>query len=144
MMTQLSQGKSHEGKSHDDRSRALLARTRAAGAGGGGSIGFVLLIALLLCAATVGLIVIGRAHAEPYIFALLAVLATVGVFVIFALAAGLLRGPARDRATPLLKAVLDGADDATLVTDAGGRVLYANAAYRKLMASISGGLRARP
>jgi len=139
MMTQLSQGKSHEGKSHDDRSRALLARTRAAGAGGGGSIGFVLLIALLLCAATVGLIVIGRAHAEPYIFALLAVLATVGVFVIFALAAGLLRGPARDRATPLLKAVLDGADDATLVTDAGGRVLYANAAYRKLMASISGG-----
>jgi two-component system cell cycle sensor histidine kinase/response regulator CckA len=97
----------------------------------------VLLIALLLFAATAGLI-IGRAHAQPYIFALLAVLATVGVFLIFALAAGLLRGSAREGATPLLKAVLDGTSDGILVTDAGGRILYANAAYHKLAANGAG------
>jgi two-component system, cell cycle sensor histidine kinase and response regulator CckA len=124
--------KSRAGKSHP-----LRARSRAAGAASGGNIAFVLLIALLLFAATAGLI-IGRAHAQPYIFALLAVLATVGVFLIFALAAGLLRGSAREGATPLLKAVLDGTSDGILVTDAGGRILYANAAYRMLVTNGAG------
>jgi two-component system cell cycle sensor histidine kinase/response regulator CckA len=110
----------------------LRERTRATG---GGSIGLVLLIALCLFAATVGVLVIGRAHAEPYMFGVLVVLATVGVFLIFALAAGHLRGPGREPATPLLKAVVDGASDAILVSDARGRILYANAAYRQLVAS---------
>jgi two-component system cell cycle sensor histidine kinase/response regulator CckA len=136
-MTQSPQDKLHEDKSRDGNSRALRARSRAAGAASGGSIAFVLLIALLLFAATAGLI-IGRAHAQPYIFALLAVLATVGVFLIFALAAGLLRGSTREGATPLLKAVLDGTSDGILVTDAGARILYANAAYRKLVTNGAG------
>ena len=69
----------------DDTTRAPIDRTR--GSRGGGSIGLVLLIALVLVGAAAGLILIGREKAEPYVFALLAVLAMVGVFLLFALAA---------------------------------------------------------
>ena len=42
---------------------------------GGGSVGLVLLIAVVLVGAAVALMFIGRANAQPYILALLAVLA---------------------------------------------------------------------
>src|SRR5215510_8012740 len=100
---------------------------------GGGSIGLVLLIALLLVGAGTGLLFVGRANAEPYILALLAGLAMAGVFLLFALAAGILRLSGREAASPLLKSVVDGAGEGILVTDAGGRVLYSNAAYRTLV-----------
>ena len=99
----------------------------------GGSIGLVLLMALLLAAAGSGLLLVGRAAAEPFILALLAVLATGGVFLLFALAAGLLRVSGREVVSPLLKSVVDGAGDGILVTDAGSRVLYANSAYLDLV-----------
>ncbi len=94
-----------------------------------GSIVLVLLIALALVGAVGGLLLVGRATAEPFIVALLALLATVGVFLLFALAAGILRVAGRDAVSPLLKSVVDGAGEGILVTDAGSRVLYANAAY---------------
>ena len=100
---------------------------------GGGSIGLVLLIAIVLVGAAVALMFIGRANAQPYILALLAVLATVGVFLMFALAAGILRPAGRDGGSPLVKAVVDAAPEGTLVTDARGRVIYANAAYLELV-----------
>ncbi|MBM3526919.1 MAG: response regulator [Alphaproteobacteria bacterium] len=95
----------------------------------GGSIGMVLLIALALVGAAVGLLVVGRGSAGPYILILLAVLATVGVFSLFALATGILRLGGKDASNPVLKAVVDEAVDGLLVTDARGRVIYANAAY---------------
>jgi two-component system cell cycle sensor histidine kinase/response regulator CckA len=115
----------------DDTTRAPIDRTR--GSRGGGSIGLVLLIALVLVGAAAGLILIGREKAEPYVFALLAVLAMVGVFLLFALAAGILRTSGREAASPLLKAVVDHANEGILVTDSGSRVLYANAAYVRLV-----------
>ncbi|HEY2184144.1 MAG TPA: PAS domain-containing protein [Xanthobacteraceae bacterium] len=108
---------------------------RIAGNQAGGSIGLVLLVALLLIAAAGGLLFAGRANAQPYILAVLAILATVGVFLLFALAAGILRGPRREAASPLLKAVVESATDGIAVTDANGRVVYANAAYRGLTAA---------
>jgi len=118
-------------QSPDDNARAPIDRTRASR--GGGSIGLVLLMALVLIGAAGGLLFIGRAKAEPYILALLAVLAMVGVFLAFALAAGILRTSGREAASPLLKAVVDGANEGILVTDASGRVLYANGAYLRLV-----------
>ena len=53
-----------------------------------GSILLVLLVAGGLVAAAVVLMTIGRAQAQPYILALLALLATVGLFSLFAFAAG--------------------------------------------------------
>src|SRR5262249_33982352 len=54
----------------------------------GGSIGMVLLVAVVLVGAAVAFLFIGRARAEPYIVGLLTVLAVVGVFSMFAIAAG--------------------------------------------------------
>jgi two-component system, cell cycle sensor histidine kinase and response regulator CckA len=116
----------------DDHARLPIDRTRAS-RGGGGSIGLVLLIALVLVAAAAGVLVIGRGNAEPYILGLLAALAMVGVFLLFALAAGILRVSGQEAVSPLLKAVVDHASEGILVTDAGGRVLYANAAYLSLV-----------
>src|ERR1700743_2070393 len=57
----------------------------------GGSIVLVLLVAAVLVAIAIALMTIGRAHAQPYILGLLAVLAMVGLFNLFALAAGMIR-----------------------------------------------------
>ena len=63
----------------------------------------------------------------------LAVLATVGVFSLFALASGILRFAGGDTGNPLIKGLVDGAFDGIVVTDNAGRVLYANAAYLQLV-----------
>jgi two-component system cell cycle sensor histidine kinase/response regulator CckA len=99
----------------------------------GGSIGMVLLVAIALVGAAVGLLLIGRGHAGPYILALLALLAMVGVFSLFAIATGILRVSGKETGNPVLKAVVDDAVDGLLVTDARGRVIYANAAYLALV-----------
>ncbi len=103
----------------------------------GGSVGLVLLVAAALVAAAAGLIYVGRDHAETFIVTLLAVLGTVGVFALFALAAGLMHFSARRQANPLLNAVIDNASDGIVVTDQKGRVLYANDAYRDLVGASS-------
>ena len=53
-----------------------------------GSIGMVLLVALMLVAAAVGFLFIDHALSEAYVLILLAGLAVVGVFSLFAVAAG--------------------------------------------------------
>ncbi len=93
----------------------------------------MLLIALVLVGAAAGLLYLGRVRAEPYLLALLAVLAMAGVFLLFALAAGILRMSGAEAASPLIKAVVDHASEGILLTDARGRVLYANAAYMSLV-----------
>jgi len=106
---------------------------RSAGAGRGGSVALVLLVAILLVGAAAAIVLAGGSNAEPYILVFLAVLATIGVFSLFALASGILRLPAAQTGNPLIKAVIDGASDGIVVTDDGGRVVYANAAYFDLI-----------
>ena len=86
---------------------AAIDRTRTVR--NGGSIGLVLLIAIVLLGAAAALLLLGRANAEPYILPLLAALAMVGVFLLFALAAGLLQFSGSEVVSPLVKAVVDGA-----------------------------------
>jgi two-component system, cell cycle sensor histidine kinase and response regulator CckA len=100
-----------------------------------GSILLVLLLALALIAAAGGLVLIGNDHSEPYILVLLAVLGMIGVFSLFAAAAGILR-IAGDDGNHILKSVADGATDGICVTDAKGRIVYANAAYRALTSAL--------
>src|SRR3954468_17597481 len=57
----------------------------------GGSIGMVLLVAVVLVGAAVGLLLVGRGNAGPYILVLLSFLAMAGVFSLFAVATGILR-----------------------------------------------------
>jgi len=98
-----------------------------------GSVGAVVLVALALVAAATGLIYVGRPYAQTYLAAMLAALGTVGVFALFALAAGVLQPSGRERTNPLLKTVIDNAVDGIVVTDQKGAVFYANAAYLDLI-----------
>jgi two-component system cell cycle sensor histidine kinase/response regulator CckA len=98
-----------------------------------GSIGLVLLIAVVLVGAAAGLLYVGRANAEPYILTLLAALAMAGVFALFALAAGILRFAGGAADNPLLRGLVDDAADAIVVSDPSGQVLYANSAYLALV-----------
>jgi two-component system cell cycle sensor histidine kinase/response regulator CckA len=99
---------------------------------GGSSIILLLLVALGLIGAAGGLILVGRDYVEAYVLTLLAILGTIGVFALFALAADIMKFSGKDQGNPLLKAVVDGAFDGILVTDQSGRVVYANAAYLDL------------
>ncbi len=120
----------------DDAIDAALARSgvdRSAGTDRGGSVLLILLVAALLVAAATGIVVLGRTNSEPFILAFLAILATVGVFALFALACGILRLSSTAAVSPVVKAVVDGAFDGVVVTDGEGRVIYANPAYLDLV-----------
>ena len=98
----------------------------------GGSIVLVLLVAGGIVAAAVALMTIGRAQAQPYILGLLALLAMVGLFNLFAFAAGIIRFADRAADDPVMGRIADHAYDGLAVTDPRGHVVYSNAAYLAL------------
>jgi two-component system cell cycle sensor histidine kinase/response regulator CckA len=98
----------------------------------GGSIVLVLLVAGTLVAVAVALTTIGRAQAQPYILGVLALLATVGLFSLFAYAAGIIRFADRSTDDPVIGRIADHAYDGLAVTDPRGHVVYCNAAYLAL------------
>src|SRR5580692_13045093 len=83
----------------------------------GGSIVLVLLVAGALVAVAVALMTIGRSQAQPYILGLLALLATVGLFNLFAFAAGIIRFADRSTDDPVIRRIADQAYDGLAVTD---------------------------
>src|SRR5581483_1535069 len=95
----------------------------------GGSILLVLLVAGAIVAVAVALSTIGRAQAQPYILGLLALLAMVGLFNLFAFAAGIIRLADRSSDDPVIRRIADLAYDGIAVTDPRGHVVYSNAAY---------------
>jgi two-component system cell cycle sensor histidine kinase/response regulator CckA len=105
---------------------------RSPGAARTGSIGMVLLVAIALVGAATGLLFVDRNFAGQYITVLLATLGSIGVFSLFAVAAGILRFAGKGSGSPMAKALVDGAVDGLLVTDQNGHVIYANSAYLDL------------
>jgi two-component system cell cycle sensor histidine kinase/response regulator CckA len=97
-----------------------------------GSIVLVLLVAGAIVAAAVAFMTLGRAQAQPYILGLLAVLAMVGLFNLFAFAAGIVRFADRIADDPIMRPIADHAFDGLAVTDSRGHVVYTNAAYLAL------------
>src|SRR6478752_3274720 len=97
-----------------------------------GSIALVLLVAAGLVAVAVGLMTLGRVQAQPYILGILAVLAMVGLFNLFAFAAGIIRFADRSLDDPVMGRIADHAFDGLAVTDPRGHVVYSNAAYLTL------------
>ena len=98
----------------------------------GGSIVMVLLVAAGIVAVAVALMTIGRAQAQPYILGLLALLAMVGLFNLFAFAAGIIRFTDRTADDPVMGRIADHSHDGLAVTDSKGHVVYSNAAYLAL------------
>jgi two-component system cell cycle sensor histidine kinase/response regulator CckA len=97
-----------------------------------GSIILVLLVAGAIVAVAVALTTIGRTEAQPYILGLLALLAMVGLFNLFAFAAGIIRFTDRSTDDPVVRRIADLAYDGLAVTDPRGHVAYSNAAYLAL------------
>src|SRR3954471_12848065 len=97
-----------------------------------GSIVLVLLVAGAIVADAVAFMTLGRAQAQPYILGLLAVLAMVGLFTLFAFAAGIVRFADRVADDPIMRLIADHAFDGLAVTDSRGHVVYANPAYLAL------------
>ena len=102
----------------------------------GGSIGMVLVVALLLVGSVVAFLFVGRSHAQPYVLALLSALAVIGVFALFAGAAGIMRLSAKDTGEAFLGSLANSAIDGIVVTDQAGRVVYANSAYLTLVEAV--------
>ena len=87
-------------------------------AGRGGSILLVLAVAIGIVAVALWLMTIGRAQAQPYILGVLALLATVGLFTLFAYAAGIIRFSDRTSDDPVMGRIADHAYDGLAVTEA--------------------------
>src|ERR1700710_3335800 len=103
----------------------------------GGSIVLVLLVAGGLVVAAIALMTLGRAQAQPYILGVLALLAMVGLFNLFAFAAGLIRFTDRTADDPVMGRIADHAYDGLPVTDPRGNVVYSNAAYLTITGATS-------
>src|SRR3989337_1311967 len=98
-----------------------------------GSVGRGVRLALALAIAAVGLAMVSREMAEPFVLAILAGLAVVGVFCLFAGARGILHLGGRHARNDVTKAFVDNLPQGALIADSSGRVLYANEAYRDLL-----------
>jgi two-component system, cell cycle sensor histidine kinase and response regulator CckA len=98
-----------------------------------GGVGLIVLLALALGAAAVGLAMISREMAEPVVLAILAGLAVIGVFCLFAGAVGILHFGQRHARNDVTKAFVDNLPQGVLIADSAGHVLYANEAYRDLL-----------
>src|ERR1044072_5043027 len=70
----------------DERTPSAVDRTGDRG----GSIGMVLAVSLLLVGSVIAFLFVGRSNAQPYVLTLLSALAVIGVFSLFARAAGLI------------------------------------------------------
>ena len=125
MITEPSQDRSGEPQAMPDTPRR------------GGSIALVLLIAGAIVAAALAFMTLGRAHAQPYIVGSLALLAMVGLFMLFAFAAGIVRFADRIADDPIMRPMAEHAFDGLAVTDARGHVVYANQAYLGLTGATS-------
>lgn len=97
-----------------------------------GSIWLLIALALALVAAASGFALMDKVQAEPFVLALLGFLAVIGVFCLFAGAIGFLKLSSRQGGSPVASAFLDTLDDGALITDADGRLIYANQAYADL------------
>ena len=100
---------------------------------GRGNVGLVVALALGLAVAAVSLAMISREMAEPFVLALLSGLAVVGVFCLFAGAVGILHFGQMQARNDVTKSFVDNLSLGALIADSGGRVLYANEAYRNLL-----------
>ncbi|MFV0279681.1 MAG: cell cycle histidine kinase CckA [Rhodoblastus sp.] len=97
-----------------------------------GSPGLVLALAAALVAAAAAFSFLPQEHANRLIMALLAFLAMLGVFALFAYAVGFLQFSGQSVKNDITKVIADTGSDALLVTEGDSRVIYANEAYLTL------------
>lgn len=92
-------------------------------------ISLAILLAVLFAVAAISVAVLAREGSETLILIIMAGLAIVGVFSLFGVAIGLLHVGSATKEDDLTHAFADLMEDAVLITDPNGQVLYANSAY---------------
>jgi two-component system cell cycle sensor histidine kinase/response regulator CckA len=97
-----------------------------------GSPGLVLLLAAFLVAVAAAFSLLPRGDAANLIIGLLAFLAVIGIFALFAYAIGLLQFSGQATRDDTTKLVCDSGLEGLIVTEGAGKVLYANDAYMNL------------
>ena len=100
--------------------------------GKNGSVLMVLLLAAVLVGAVIGATVLDDEVRTQFILWFLAAFAAFGVLGFFMFAIGVLQLGSQATRNDLTKSVSDSSQDGLLVTDAQGRIVYANAAYLRL------------
>jgi two-component system cell cycle sensor histidine kinase/response regulator CckA len=95
-------------------------------------VGLLLSLAVVLVGAALGVSFVAPEHAQPAILLLLAILATTGVFFLFAYAIGAVQFSGSGARNDLTKAMADSAQEGLVVVEDEGRILYANESYLAL------------
>jgi len=121
---------------HDDNYPAPLV-SRAPGGSGLWRVGA---LALFFVALAVAFSVFGDRIPVDLILVFLGLLAVVGVFCLFALAAGLFRLAAGEERRTLSQAVVDSLPFGAVVTERDGKIVYVNAQYGKFAGGLSNGV----
>ena len=97
-------------------------------------------LAAFFIVGAIALSMLGDRVPPDLILLALGLLAVVGVFCLFAIAAGLFRFSASDETRTLSRAVVDSLPFGALVTDREGRIVYANAQYGQFAGGLADGL----
>ena len=113
----------------------LVSRSRSAA-----GLWRVAALAAFFIVVAIALSALGERVPPDLILVLLGLLAVVGVFCLFAIAAGLFRLAAPDDGRTLSRAIVDSLPFGALVTDREGRIVYANAQYGQFAGGIADGV----
>ncbi len=117
-------------RSHTDNAPAADPEPLAIVSSSAGAL-TVFLIFLVCAAGTLAFL--SAQSAEPFVLTLMALLATLGVFFVFGVAAGHVRISERTPAADLLEAISDQQANAQFLTALDGRILHANRPTRELV-----------
>ena len=101
--------------------------------------GFLSTIFVVAAAGAVFFGLIASGSGEPLFLTLLAVLAMLGVFMLFGIAAGHVRIGARMPDGDVLKAAIDAAEEAVMISARDGSAVYHNAAHEAMFGRSEGG-----
>ncbi len=100
----------------------------------------VLLLGLLLVGIAIGLAVFGERISPDLIMTFVGVLAVVGVFCLFGLAAGLFRFASGEERRTISNAVVDSLPFGAVVADRDGKIGYVNAHYGSFSGALTNGV----
>ncbi len=106
----------------------------------GGSLWRIGALALFFIVIALAFSVFGEWLTSEMVLLFLAILAVIGVFALFSLAAGLFRYSDGTELPSLPQSVLDSSSNGIVVTDRKGVIVYANERYGKLSALVSEGV----
>ncbi|MCL6708081.1 response regulator [Pseudomonas sp. R2.Fl] len=92
----------------------------------------ILMLALVLFAAAVSFVVFKESLDSQVVIGMLGILAMVGIFFLVSAVIGFVEVMPQSQSDTLARAFLASQPNGTLITDAKGRIVYANAAYGRL------------